>query len=117
MTFSVEPKIKTCNRPGCRVLIRPGQLACGEHWAELGKDLQDRLVFTWEQRKAHPDVPELVHAHRALLLEALRKWGIPDEIIQAAIQRSPRAASQSCPFCGALQPFHRPGCRFYPEET
>lgn len=109
--------MKSCNRPGCKIIIRPGQLACREHWSELTPDLRDRLVHAWEQRKAYPDVPELVHAHRALLLEALKQWKVPVELMAAAIQRAPRAPSMSCPFCGGPLPFHRKGCRFYPEET
>lgn len=108
--------LRFCNRPGCKIVIRPGQLACRDHWNELGRDLQDRLVHAWEQRKAHPDVPELVHAHRALLLEAMRAWKIPVEMMAEAMRRAPRAPSMSCPMCGAPQPFHRKGCQFYPEE-
>jgi hypothetical protein len=110
-----SPEVKFCNRPGCQIIIKPGQLACKVHWAELTPDLRDRLVHAWEQRKAHPDVPELVHAHRALLLEALKQWKIPLEMMQQAIRRAPRAMSASCAQCGAPLPFHRKGCPQYPE--
>lgn len=108
--------MKLCNRPGCRVIIRPGQLACKDHWGELTPQLRDRLVQAWEARKAHPDVPELVHVHRALLLEALKQWKVPVELMSAALRNAPRAASSSCPHCGAPAPFHRPGCQWYPEN-
>jgi hypothetical protein len=116
MPSTQQPRIKLCNRPGCKTIIKPGQLACREHWAELTPDLRDRLVEAWEKRKAHPDVPELVHVHRSLLLEALKQWKVPIDLLTQAMRRAPRAASQSCPFCGAPQPFHRKGCQFYPEE-
>jgi hypothetical protein len=102
--------VKRCNRPGCTVQIKPGQLACRDHWRELPAKLRDRLVFAWEQRKAHPDIPELVSIHRALLLEALKAWGIPPEEIERQIKRAPRALQNTCPFCGAVAPIHRLGC-------
>lgn len=110
MPSTETTKIRVCNRPGCQVLIKAGQLACREHWAELGDDLQQRLVFAWEERKAHPDVPELVHAHRALLLEAMRAWKIPVDLVSAAMRAAPRALSQSCPWCGGVGARHLPSC-------
>lgn len=108
-------KVKFCNRPGCRVVIKPGVLACREHWYELPSRLRDRLVDAWEKRKAHPDVPELVAIHRMLLLEALRAWKIPPEVVAEAMRNAPRAASQSCPWCGAVGGLHKPECN-KPEE-
>ncbi len=102
--------VKRCNRPGCTVQIKPGQLACREHWLALPKKLRDQLVDAWELRKANPGVPELVHVHRALLLQALRAWGIPEHVIQENMRRAPRAAPGACPFCGAPVPIHRVGC-------
>lgn len=103
-------KMRRCARPGCTVQIKPGQLACRQHWFELSPRLRDRLVFAWEQRKENPNVPELVSIHRALLLEALREWHIPPEVIAEAIKGAPRAVQTACPWCGAPNPMHRVDC-------
>lgn len=109
-------KVRPCNRPGCRAVIKSGQLACREHWFELPASLRDRLIHAWEQRKAHPDVPELVHAHRALLLEAMRAWGVPVDVVAAAMRRAPRASSMSCPWCGGVDGMHKLGCEKAPVQ-
>jgi hypothetical protein len=107
-----QTKKRICARPGCTVEVKPGVLACRPHWASLSPRLRDRLVFAWEQRKEHPDIPELVNIHRALLLEALREWGIPPEVIAAEMKaRAPKTIDINCPFCGARQPLHRVGCQ------
>lgn len=106
-----QPKVKLCSYPTCPVECKPGQLACRTHWFALPSRLRDRLVFAWEQRKAHPDIPELVNIHRTLLLEALRAWGIPEDIIRAQIaMRAPKAIQTGCPMCGLPGGIHRPGC-------
>lgn len=97
-----DAKVKVCSRPGCMVIIKPGQLACREHWFELTPRLREKLIFGWEQRKAHPDIPELVHIHRALLLEALREWGIPPEVVAMSLQMAPQARPTACPWCGQV---------------
>lgn len=91
-------------------MIKPGVLACRAHWFELPSTLRDRLVEAWEVRKANPNVPELVHVHRAYLLQALRAWGVTDDETKAAMARAPRAMSASCPMCGAPNPMHRLDC-------
>lgn len=107
-----QTKVKRCSRPGCTVQIKPGTLACRPHWTDLTPRLRDRLVFAWEQRKAHPDVPELVNIHRALLLEALKEWGFTREQIKEAIRTgAPKTIDPNCPFCGAAGGLHRPGCQ------
>lgn len=105
-----DQRIRICNRPGCMVIIKPGMLACRDHWFELPPKLRERLVDAWEARKAHPDVPELVSVHRALLLEALRAWRIPPEVVAEAIKQAPRAMSMSCPWCGGVGGMHHEGC-------
>lgn len=72
-----EQSLRRCARPGCNVFVRGGQLACKDHWYALKPRTRDQLVHAWEQRKAHPDVPEMVDAHRALLLQCLIEWGVP----------------------------------------
>lgn len=110
MAGSPEAKVRVCNRPDCKIVIKPGVLACRAHWNELPPKLRDQLVNAWEQRKAYPDVPELVHLHRAFLLQALRAWGVTDAEMKTAMARAPRAASMSCPMCGAPNPMHRVDC-------
>lgn len=102
--------MRRCSRPGCPVEVKPGVLACRQHWYELSSRLRDRLVFAWEQRKAHPEIPELISIHRALLLQALREWGVPEHEIKLAIARAPRALPTACPRCGLKSPLHRAGC-------
>ena len=107
-----QVRIKRCSRPGCGTEIKPGQLACRLHWAALSPRLRDRLVFAWEQRKANPGIPELINIHRALLLEALREWGIPVDVAAAALKGgAPRAIQTGCPFCGLPGGMHRIGCQ------
>lgn len=101
---------RKCSRPGCFVLVKPGQLACREHWYELSNSLRERLVYAWEVRKANPEIPELVNAHRALLLEAMREWKIPLEAIAMATRRMPRVIDPNCPLCGLTGGIHRPEC-------
>jgi hypothetical protein len=111
-TTSKQVKVKRCSRPGCTVQIQPGQLACKEHWYALTPKLRDRLVFAWEERKKHPDIPELVNIHRALLLEALKEWGFTTEQIRDAIRTgAPKAIQTGCPFCGLPGGLHRVGCQ------
>lgn len=107
-----QTKIKRCSRPGCTVEIKPGVLACREHWFALSPRLRDRLVFSWEQRKANPGIPELVNIHRALLLEALREWGFSkDQIREQMRANAPRTIDPNCPWCGLPGGLHRPGCQ------
>lgn len=107
-----EPKVRRCAYPGCNVEIKPGVLACRTHWFALSGRLRDRLVFAWEQRKEHPDIPELVNIHRALLLEAMREWQVPVAMAAGAIRDgAPRAIQNICPYCGAPHPLHRVGCQ------
>lgn len=108
--MATDAKIKTCSRPGCRVVIKPGQLACRGHWFELPAQLRDQLIEAWELRKANPTVPELVHAHRALLIKALRAWNVPVDLVSAAMARAPHAYSHSCPYCGGVGGLHLLGC-------
>jgi hypothetical protein len=111
MAPEVQTKIKRCSRPGCSTEIKPGQLACKPDWLELSPRLRDRLVFAWEQRKEHPDIPELVSIHRALLLEALREWGIDPAMAAMFIKAGvPKTIQTACPFCGAFGS-HRAGCQ------
>lgn len=91
------------------VMVKLGQLACREHWLELPARLRDQLVSTWEARKENPEVPELVHLHRTLLVAALRAWRVPIEVSREALKRAPRAAPVACPWCGAAGP-HLDGC-------
>lgn len=108
----LQTKVKRCSRPGCTTQIKPGQLACRDHWNSLTGRLRDRLVFAWEQRKANPHIPELVNIHRALLLECLKEWGFTNAQIREAIKTgAPKTIDPNCPWCGMAGGLHRVGCQ------
>lgn len=111
MPTSTPTKFRRCAYPTCPVQVKTGVLACREHWGALTSDLRERLVDAWERRKAHPDVPELVMIHRALLMECMRQWDITPEMAAEAMQGAPKVVQTACPWCGAPSPLHRPGCQ------
>lgn len=104
-------KVRLCACPGCYVPVKPGVLACRDHWYALSPRLRDQLVDAWEKRKANPDVPEMVSIHRMLLVQALTEWHIPPEVMQQAMRNAPVAVQTACPWCGLSDGLHRAGCQ------
>jgi hypothetical protein len=63
----VRAGLHRCPRPGCKVIVPDGQLACREDWNRLSKPVRDEIWGTVRLNILHP-------RRYAALVAALDEW-------------------------------------------
>jgi hypothetical protein len=46
--MTAQPRLRTCEAPGCTEQIRAGDFLCADHWAHVPEALHERLMRAWQ---------------------------------------------------------------------